>query len=247
MNNLPIKNISFYHFFNPTIDLQETKGLLRARMLELGIRGSILLAEEGINASLSGASKEMDLFLSFLFETIHITSPDIKISHSKKITFKRSLVKVKPFIVHPPGMTAIDLKKNAAPHLSPKELHQWIKEGKKMILLDTRNDYEYEIGRFKDSLHLGTAHFADFEKDLSKAPEEWKSTTVVTFCTGGIRCEKAAPLMVKKGFHQVYQLDGGILNYFKEVGQGYFEGNCFVFDQRVALNENLTPSESQAS
>ena len=104
-----------------------------------------------------------------------------------------------------------------------------------MVVLDTRNDFEYQAGRFKNSLHLGTKHFADFEGDLQKAPSEWQSIPVITFCTGGIRCEKAAPLMLKKGFREVYQLEGGILNYFKEVGRGYFEGKCFVFDERVAL------------
>ena len=110
-----------------------------------------------------------------------------------------------------------------------------------MVLLDTRNDYEYEVGRFKDSLHLGTKHFSEFEADLKKAPQEWQNTPVITFCTGGIRCEKAAPLMLKKGFQEVYQLDGGILNYFKKIGKGYFEGECFVFDERRALDEELNP------
>jgi len=104
-----------------------------------------------------------------------------------------------------------------------------------MVVLDTRNDYEYAAGRFKDSLHLGTKHFADFEENLNKTPEEWQDTPIVTFCTGGIRCEKAAPLMIKKGFQHVYQLDGGILNYFKKVGRDYFEGECFVFDERFSL------------
>jgi UPF0176 protein len=111
-----------------------------------------------------------------------------------------------------------------------------------MVVLDTRNDFEFQVGRFKDALHLGTKHFADFEGDLKKAPQDWQNTPIVTFCTGGIRCEKAAPLMIKKGFQEVYQLDGGILNYFKKVGRGYFEGECFVFDERVALDEEFKAS-----
>ena len=104
-----------------------------------------------------------------------------------------------------------------------------------MVILDTRNDYEYRIGRFKNALHLGAKHFADFEEGLQKAPTEWLNTPVVTFCTGGIRCEKAAPLMRKKGFREVYQLHGGILNYFERIGREFFDGECFVFDERVAL------------
>ena len=114
-----------------------------------------------------------------------------------------------------------------------------------MVVLDTRNAFENQVGRFKNSFHLGTKHFADFEEDLGKAPPEWQSTPVVTCCTGGIRCEKAAPLMLKKGFQEVYQLDGGILNYFKKVGRGYFEGECFVFDERIALDEGLNPKQQK--
>jgi len=177
----------------------------------------------------------MDTFLKFLFETIGIAAPDLKVSYSDELAFKRSLVKVKPCIVAKPGATPIDLTQDQVPYLSPENFYQWIKDNKKMIVLDTRNDYEYRIGRFRDSLHLGTKHFADFEDDLQKAPAEWQNIPIVTFCTGGIRCEKAAPLMRNKGFQKVYQLEGGILNYFKKVGREFFDGECFVFDERIAL------------
>ena len=172
---------------------------------------------------------------NFFLKQLASAIRELKISYSAKIAFKRSLVKVKPFIVAKPGKTPIDPIQDSAPYISPEEFHQWIKENKKMVVLDTRNDYEYQTGRFKNALHLGTKHFADFENDLQKAPPEWQNTPLVTFCTGGIRCEKAAPLMLKKGFKEVYQLDGGILNYFKKVGQGYFEGECFVFDEREKI------------
>jgi UPF0176 protein len=240
MNNLRIKVIAFYHFFEPDYNLEVMRMTLRRRMIELGIKGSILLANEGINGSLAGISEDMDLFIEFMIKNFKV-SPTLKISYCNKIPFKRSLVKIKPVIVCAPGSTQIDLQ-NSTSYLSPSELHRWIEEGKKMILLDTRNDYEYDEGRFKGSVHLGTRHFADFEKDLDKAPDEWKTTPVVTFCTGGIRCEKASPLMVQKGFQKVYQLEGGILNYFEKVGRGYFEGNCFVFDQRVSLDDQLKPT-----
>jgi UPF0176 protein len=240
MNNLNIKNVSFYAFFKPTFDHEQTRAVLHSRMCELEIKGTILLASEGINCSLSGITEKMDTFLQFLFETINITAPELKISYSKEMPFKRSLVKLKPYIVAKPGSTPIDLTQDSAPTISPEEFHQWVKDNKKMVVLDTRNDFEYQVGRFKNSLHLGTKRFGDFEGDLQKAPQEWQNTPIVTFCTGGIRCEKAAPLMLKKGFQEVYQLEGGILNYFKKVGRGYFEGECFVFDERIALNEQLS-------
>jgi UPF0176 protein len=231
---MKIKNIAFYTFFKPSFKLEDAQAALREQMRALNIKGTILLADEGLNCSLSGATEEMDTFLARLIEITGIKNPELKISYSDIIPFKRSLVKIKDHIVAEPGKTHIDPTKDAslAPYISPQMLHQWIKDNKKMVLLDTRNDYEYEAGRFKNSLHLGTKHFAHFEKDLQQAPKEWQHTPIVTFCTGGIRCEKAAPLMVKKGFQEVYQLEGGILNYFKENGQGFFEGDCFVFDER---------------
>lgn len=236
-----IKNIAFYEFFTPDFKLEVVRDILYHRMEDWGIKGSILLSNEGINGSVCGITEKMDAFLKFLFETINIKNPQIKISYSQTIPFKRSRVKIKPFIVPKPGMTPIDLTRDSAPYISPEELHQWIKDNKTMVLLDTRNDFEYKHGRFKDASHLGTKHFADFEEDLQRAPVEWQQIPVVTFCTGGIRCEKAAPLMIKKGFQEVYQLEGGILNYFKKKGRGYFEGACFVFDERVALDEELNP------
>jgi UPF0176 protein len=242
MSNLNIKNIALYAFFKPSFELKPVRDILVQRMKELSIKGTILLALEGINGSFSGKIEDMDIFLAFLLETINIPAPPIKISFSSVIPFKRSLVKIKPFIVAKPGDTPLDLTQDSAPTISPVELHQWIKDNKQMVLLDTRNDYEYEVGRFKNAVHLGTKHFSQFEDDLQKAPLQWQDMPVVTFCTGGIRCEKAAPLMLKKGFNQVYQLDGGILNYFKLMGQGFFEGECFVFDHRRAVNEELNPA-----
>ena len=238
-----IKNIAFYAFYKPAYDLAHAKVVLRARMIELGIRGTILLASEGINCSLSGETSQMDVYLSFLFEIIGVKEPVYKTSFSAEIVFKRSLVKIKSYIVAKPGLTPIDPSRDSAPYISPEEFDQWIKDNKKMVVLDTRNDYEFQVGRFKDSVHLGTKNFSEFEDNLQKAPAEWRNIPVVTFCTGGIRCEKAAPLMLKKGFREVYQLDGGILNYFKKQGQGNFEGECFVFDKRVALDDELTPCQ----
>lgn len=235
MGHMNIKNIAFYAFFKPTFALEPARDALLNRMRAQGIKGTILLSPEGINCSICGLPQDIDTFLEFLLETIHITDPKLKISYSHDMAFKRTLVKIKPFIVAKPGDTPIDPTEDSAPYVAPEEFHQWIKDNKKMLMLDTRNDYEYRMGRFKDSRHLGTKHFADFEKDLQNTPEEWRDTPIVTFCTGGIRCEKAAPLMLKKGFRHVYQLDGGILNYFKKVGRGYFEGECFVFDERKAL------------
>lgn len=236
-----IKNIAFYHFFKPSFDLKSAKDALLKRMKELNIKGSILLcADEGINSFFAGRIEDVDAFIESLLETIRVTDPVFKVSFTPDVPFKRSLVKIKTEIVADPGPHD-DLEKTPAPYLSPEELEAWYNEGREMIVLDTRNDYEYEIGHFKDAVHLGTQHFATFEEDLKRTPPEWKEKTIVTFCTGGIRCEKAAPLMQRMGFKNVYQLHGGILNYFERVGRGHYEGTCFVFDQRVAVDAKLEP------
>ncbi len=244
MSTSAIKNIAFYAFFKPSYDLGQMRDILHTQMQDMNIKGSILLANEGINGSVCGMTKEMDTFLEFLFKTIGIKEPELKVSFSKDMSFKRIRVRIKTFIVPQPGVTPIDLTKDSAPYISPDQFHQWLSEKKEMVVLDTRNEFEFQEGHFVNSTHLGTKHFADFESDLNKAPQEWKKTPIVTFCTGGIRCEKAAPLMLKKGFGEVYQLQGGILNYFKEVGRGYFKGECFVFDERVALDEELKPKKT---
>ena len=154
MSSLKIKNIAFYHFFQPAFDLYKAKITLKTRMIELSIKGSILLAEEGINSSLAGPIEAMDQFIEFLLQTIGVSNPILKITYSENIPFKRSLVKVKPFIVHHPGVTPVDLSKDSAPYLSPEELNAWIEEGKEMVLLDTRNDYEYEAGKFKNCVKI---------------------------------------------------------------------------------------------
>lgn len=219
---------------------------LRLRMIELEIKGSILLASEGINATVAGPHHKLDLLINFLFEKAHI-NPPLKISYCENVPFKKILVKIKPFIVCEPDQSPRDLLKHKIPYISPEELHTKIQRNENFILLDTRNDYEYQEGHFKGSIHLGTHHFADFGKDLEKAPEEWKNMPIITFCTGGIRCEKASPLLAEKGFKNIYQLEGGILNYFERMGRGFFEGNCFVFDERISLDENLNPTATTFS
>lgn len=239
-----IKNIALYKFFKPDFDLEQVRELFIEHLRELGVKGSILLSPEGINLSLSGESEKVDAFLEFLYATAGLVEPDVKVSYSDKIALQRIRVRIKPHIVPAPGVTELDMTKDFAPKLSPEQFHQWLQEHKEMVILDTRNEFEYQVGHFENSLHLGTKHFSDFENDLQKAPPEWLQRPIVTFCTGGIRCEKAAPLMLKKGFREVYQLEGGILNYFEKVGRGYYRGECFVFDERVALDEELKPSHS---
>ncbi|RYD31039.1 MAG: pseudouridine synthase, partial [Verrucomicrobiaceae bacterium] len=137
-----------------------------------------------------------------------------------------------------------DPSRRTVPKLSPTELKRWLDEGRPVTLLDTRNDYEVKLGTFRHARTMGLDHFRNFPKAVSELPQELKSQPIVMFCTGGIRCEKAGPYMEREGFTQVHQLEGGILKYFEECGSDHYDGECFVFDQRVGLDPALKETSS---
>ena len=132
-----------------------------------------------------------------------------------------------------------------APAITPENVQQWIESGKDFTLLDTRNAYEIESGTFEQAEHLNIAHFRDFQSAVHKALDAGTinpDKPIVTFCTGGIRCEKAAPWLIEQGFSEVHQIDGGVLNYFERTGGAHWEGDCFVFDDRVEVDKKLSPT-----
>lgn len=231
-------NISGYKFSNLT-NLEDLQAQLKANCLSLDMKGSILLSAEGINAFLCGKRESIDSFYRFLSKK-NIPCIEFKESLSQDCPFDRMLVKIKPEII-PMGIPEISPFCQPAPTLSPQTFKYWQDQGKEMVILDTRNDYEVQLGKFKNAIDLNIHHFRTFPKAANFLPEEYKNKTIVTYCTGGIRCEKAAPYLIKQGFKDVYQLEGGILNYFEQCGDEHFEGECFVFDKRTALNSKLEP------
>jgi UPF0176 protein len=166
-----------------------------------------------------------------------------KESPSSHQPFKRMLVKVKKEIISF-GIEGVDPVGKPAPKISAAQLKAWLDEGRPLVLLDTRNDYEVRLGTFKGALPAGVANFRDFPEAVRKLPAELKSQPVVMFCTGGIRCEKAGPFMEMEGYTNILQLDGGILKYFEEVGGAHYDGECFVFDNRVGVGPDLRETES---
>jgi UPF0176 protein len=144
------------------------------------------------------------------------------------------------------GVEGIDPARQPAPRLAPEELRQWLDAGKPVTLLDTRNDYEVDAGTFRGALRTGIRRFRDFPAAVKQLPSEMKDQPVVMFCTGGIRCEKAGPLLLREGFREVYQLDGGILKYFERCGGAHYEGTCYVFDERTTLDAGLNASQEAA-
>jgi UPF0176 protein len=233
-------NIAAYRFVtiaDPAALAQTFQAECDARAL----KGTILLAPEGINLFLAGAGPQVQSFVTEVLRTDSRFAPiEIKESESPDVPFKRMKVKVRKEIVTF-RQPQINPALTPAPALAAREFAKWLAEGKEMVVLDTRNTFEFERGAFEGSVHLGNDNFNDFAAAVEAAPEEWKNKTVVTFCTGGIRCEKAAPFLQAKGFSNVFQLQGGILKYFEEVGRTHYQGDCFVFDERRAVDTDLAP------
>jgi len=198
-------------------------------------RGTILLSPEGININLAGTAENIQQFSFFLATLPLFADLILKPSLSEKMPFKFMRVKIKNEIItmHQP---TIEPTKAKAESLSPHTLKQWLDEKRQFTLLDTRNGYEVAFGSFEQAMHLNIDDFSDFPQASLTIT---KDKPVVMFCTGGIRCEKAALYMEKQGYEQVYQLEGGILNYFAQVGGAHYDGECFVFDQRISLNTSL--------
>lgn len=240
-----ILNLSAYKF---TPFSNEELPPLRERLLalsrdKLGLRGTILLSTEGINLFVAGSREATAAFLAELRTVRGLEDLTPKVSESDEKPFNRMLVKIKKEIIAF-GVDGIDPARAPAPRLDPRTLKQWLDEGRHVTLVDTRNDYEVKLGTFKNALVPHIDHFRDFPAALAKLPVELKASPVVTFCTGGIRCEKAAPLLVREGFADVYQLDGGILKYFELCGGAHYEGECFVFDRRVGVGTDLRETAS---
>ncbi len=232
-----IINISCYKFV--TLDNLEQRRLsIRRRAVELNLKGTVLLSPEGINMFVAGPANSMAEFVDFLKSDPAFADIRPKESLNEYQPFNRMLVKIKKEIITF-GIDGIEPGTRTSPKLPAAELKRWLDEGRKVHLLDTRNDYEYDIGTFDNAIKLQIDHFRQFPDAVAKLPEELKDEPIVMFCTGGIRCEKAGPFMEQAGFRQVYQLDGGILKYFEEVGGDHYHGECFVFDQRVAVDPRL--------
>ena len=232
-----VKNIAAYKFA-PLTDLRPLRDQLLEQCRADNLKGTILLSTEGVNLFVAGAEADIDRLLVSLRAVPGLEELEPKVSESAEQPFTRMLVKVKKEII-PFGLEGIDPARKPTRKLSPKELKQWLDEGRPVTLLDARNDFEVELGTFANALPIGIAHFRDFPEAVRKLPEPMKKDPIVMFCTGGIRCEKAGPFMEREGFENVLQLDGGILKYFEECGGDHYAGKCFVFDKRVVLDPDL--------
>jgi UPF0176 protein len=229
------------------VELDDIEGLkikLLEEMQRLEIKGTILLAAEGINGTISGARAELDHFLSFLRSDARFSDLSHKESYAFDEPFHRAKVNLKREIVTM-GIEGVDPNKIVGTYVAPREWNELISDPK-TILIDTRNDYEYRIGSFRGAVNPKTEAFREFPSWVEEHHEELsEKPKVAMFCTGGIRCEKATAYLKEKGFEEVYHLQGGILKYLEEVEEqeSLWDGECFVFDERVSVGHNLVPGQ----
>lgn len=237
-----VANIAAYKFI-----AIGNRDALRASLLdhcrELDLKGTILLAPEGINLFLAGAEDAIAAFLGSLTADARFFDLEPKWSWSDFVPFQRLRIKLKDEIVTL-RVGGIDPAGSPAPLLPAAELKRWFDEGRDFVIVDTRNEWEYSAGSFENAVNPHLQSFSEFPR-LGEKLAELKDKVVVTYCTGGIRCEKAAPLLQLQGFREVYQLQGGILKYFEECGGAHWRGDCVVFDERGALDPQLHPVEKQ--
>jgi len=233
-------HVTTFYIFTPLTkeELPTIKKSLEEKAAELGVQGLLLLAEEGANATLSGSEKDLEAYKQFLCDRFGALK--FKDSVSEKPPFRRFKVKIKQEIVQ---LKRTDIQPTGQePHVSAEEWDRLV-EDEDAVLIDVRNWYEVKLGTFKNAIDPKTWTFSQFPKWVKKSdiPKEKK---VGIFCTGGIRCEKAAVAMKELGYENVYQLDGGILDYIDKRPNQNFEGDCFVFDHRTAVGQDLRPSKT---
>ena len=236
--------VSFYKFV-PVNESELQKHAQETEYLaeQINVRGLMILGTEGINATISGSDQAVDQFLTEVARRFSTGTLDLKESRAPKHPFRSFQVKIRSEIVTlgQPGVVPDETVANS--HLSPEEWHKVLTEEPETVVIDTRNWYETDIGKFKNAIDPRIEEFRDFPEFVSKAgiPKDKK---VLIYCTGGIRCEKAIIEMKRQGYDQTYQLEGGILAYLEKFPNKEFEGECFVFDHRVAVDQNLQPSNT---
>ena len=241
-----VLNIAAYKFVR-IADPDAMAARLHAQAEAEALLGTILLAHEGVNLFLAGNDAAIDAFIEFLKADPQFSDIRFKRSRSDTQPFARLKVKVKPEIIGFRQRDASPLEARA-PAVPPETLARWIAQGhddqgKRLVLLDTRNQQEVAHGSFVDAMTLPIDRFTDFPAAVEVHRESLSDATVVSFCTGGIRCEKAAMWLRANGMDNVLQLDGGILGYFEHVGGQGYQGRCFVFDERVSLDPALQPAK----
>ena len=232
-------SVAAFYKFTPLTQLEVLQVDLLNYLKDLNIKGTVLIAGEGINGTVSGSPQSIEVFRVFLANNNLLSERDFKISFSDFLPFPRLKVKLKDEIVTI-GDAKVNPQKNVGTYIDPKDWNEFISQ-EDVLVLDTRNTYEVSIGTFKGAIQPDTTNFREFPKWVEEKANIPKDTKIAMFCTGGIRCEKASSFLIEKGYSNVSHLQGGILNYLESIDEknSLWSGECFVFDDRVALNHQL--------
>ena len=241
VNDLDVLNIAGYKF-EPLNDVEGLVPEFQSVCDDLDLKGSVYLSSNGINFSLAGSEEAVQQYLYFMEQDKRFLDIPLKKTYSETQPFRRMKVRQKKEIISL-GRDDINPRKLTGDYVTPQELCAIYENNEDVIVLDTRNEYETRVGLFENAVDLQLDTFRDFPDAIEQLPEEYKDKKIVMYCTGGIRCEKASAVMLKAGFSDVKQLEGGVLDYFKETGGKYWNGDCFVFDERVALDTDLNETE----
>jgi UPF0176 protein len=237
MKEAPYKFVAFYKYVRIE-DAEQFASSHLAYCREIGIGGRIYIADEGINGQLSGTLEQCDQYMADLVKDARFHDVDFKVDESWKHGFRKIHVRYKKEIVHSGLKGIVDPILDTGKHLKADEFKA-LKRKPGVVLLDVRSNYETRIGKFKDALTMDLENFREFPEKIKQLESQLKDKTVITYCTGGIKCEKASLYLEKLGVKDVYQLEGGILKYAKEAGGEDFEGQCYVFDERVVADVNV--------
>lgn len=242
MSETNIQIITLYQF-KKLENLPEIKAILKSAMDEFSVLGTIIIAEEGFNATVAGSLSDIAKFVEILKDTFgtdltykssfHATRPFLK----AKVRIKREIVALRQ---------AVEIEKGSGTHVKSADWNEIISD-EKTIVLDARNDYEVEVGTFRGAVNPNIEKFSDLPKFIAENYNPNEHKRIAMFCTGGIRCEKFAPFMKTLGYEEIYQLEGGILKYLEETpaNESLWEGECFVFDDRIAVDNNLQPGKTE--
>jgi len=241
VNENSVVNIAGYKF-EPLENPVDLVRIYQQKCDDLKLKGTMLISKNGINFSLAGTKEATDTIITFMEEDNRFLNIPLKITYSETQPFRRMKVRLKKEIISL-GRKDINPRELTGERITPQDLKNLLDNKEDVLVLDTRNEYETRVGKFENAIDLNLDTFRDFPKAIESLPEEYKDKQIVMYCTGGIRCEKASAVMMKAGFADVKQLEGGVLDYFKETGGAYWEGDCFVFDERVALDTELNETD----
>ena len=228
-----------YSYIQNPVEYRETHHQL---CLDLDLRGRVIIASEGINGTVSGTKESCEAYMKALLADDRFSKTEFKVDTNDTPAFEKLHVRVKPEIVHS-SLHDIDPNKRTGGYIEPEEFREILsKEDEETVILDVRSNYEHNIGKFKNAVTLDIDNFRDFPEKVAEL-EQFKDKKIITYCTGGIKCEKASAYLLEQGFENVHQLHGGIIKYGLEADGENFEGKCYVFDNRIVKEVNtVNPS-----